>query len=252
MKVSQLLGHQERCFDLKYTDSRKELISASEDGTACIWNIDTRKCIEKLSHSKNSEVLRCGIWSIKGSDIPYSCGADGNILLWKIKEDNKGSEHVVLGTLGHGDRQVYGTDLCSNAQSNSNANNLNCSQTQIVSIADEMIFLWDIETMSLLRCSSMDTNSNFGGPRNPLNLSYLFDIKSCPAANSIISIGSSDNSVKLLDCRESNFFLSHNLGLSSHPTSVSKDRHSLYLFMTIIWNLAIMEIGWSCSFSISW
>ena len=39
----KLLGHTGRCFDIRYSSDGNFLLSASEDGTAILWDVKTRK-----------------------------------------------------------------------------------------------------------------------------------------------------------------------------------------------------------------
>jgi WD40 repeat protein len=76
-----LIGHKERCFDLKYSEDSSNLLScnlsfllsdlsvslfsslASEDGTAKLWNIHERKVLHTLTHNNKCEVLRSSFLS---------------------------------------------------------------------------------------------------------------------------------------------------------------------------------------------
>ena len=90
------LGHQSRCFDIQYDSSRNFLLTASEDGSAKLFNCLSKKCLFTFQHNQEAEVLRVNfitspssspsLASTSTSSNPLckiiTCGSDGKAYIW--------------------------------------------------------------------------------------------------------------------------------------------------------------------------
>ena len=103
--VGSFIGHTARSFDVQLCNDSLHCISASEDGTARLWDISSRKCIATLKHNVKSEVLRVG--SI--DELLCTCGSDGRVVLWQ--KDEKGSGFSAVHEVSHGDNQIYACEV---------------------------------------------------------------------------------------------------------------------------------------------
>ena len=63
------IGHQGRCFDVRYSLHGDQMLSASEDGTAKLWDINTRKCLFTFDHGEMAYVNPTYTIEIRGSDL---------------------------------------------------------------------------------------------------------------------------------------------------------------------------------------
>jgi WD40 repeat protein len=178
-----LLSHKGRCFDARFSYDGSSLLSASEDGSAVLWNLKLHKSACVLNHNKDSEVLRSCFVS---SRIICTAGADGQAYLWLSASDESTKDKPKYrkgAILPHGDTQIYSCEAISDRV--------------IITAAENCLFVWDIESCS--SCShdselphlepvsswsfdtaaptSGDSGVPFGGPRNPDNTCYIFDAK---------------------------------------------------------------------------
>ena len=163
-----LLGHKSRCFDVRISPDGGKAISASEDGTSRIWDIKSRSTLATLLHDPSSEVLRAIFLSRQGdasgtsaanTSMVVTCGANGKAIVWTKSSDE--SAYVNALVLNHTCEQIY---ACEEMPA--------CDNKQLLTAADETIYIWDIQhspsrasqTMSFQ--SLRDSDTAFGGPRN--------------------------------------------------------------------------------------
>ena len=187
-----LLGHKDRCFDIRFSSCGRRLISSSEDGTARVWslNIDnvkddnTKKVKEYKSsiikHSTTSEVLRATFLPNDTNGYHYiTCGADGKAIIWKENKDINNStneEYISIATYEHGgEGQIYACELLGQSSSTS-------SPSHMLTAANDKMYIWDLETsQSTQEFSFTPYNESkelaYGGARNPDNIAYIFDVK---------------------------------------------------------------------------
>jgi len=130
--LSTFIGHKFRCFDVRFCTVKAQggagagkapptqlLLTASEDGTAKLWNVDTCKCVFTFQHSKDCEVLRAAFLDDTGCKV-ITCGADGQAIIWVRKAAVANVATASTGparsnpyrfeqacSLDHGDAQIY-------------------------------------------------------------------------------------------------------------------------------------------------
>jgi len=186
-----LLGHKDRCFDIRFSSCSSKLISSSEDGTARVWslNIDnvqnTSKKVKEykssiIKHSTTSEVLRATFLPNDTNGYHYiTCGADGKAIIWKDNKDNNSNnneEYIQIATYDHGgEGQIYACELLGQSSSSS-------SPSHMLTAANDKMYIWDLETsQSTQEFSFTPYNESkelaYGGARNPDNIAYIFDVK---------------------------------------------------------------------------
>lgn len=114
------------------------------------------------------------------SDSNFICtsGADGYVRIWgKTHSDAPMSTLSILKELHHGEEQVY---VCEPSKHSS-----------VLTAASNSVYLWDLSSTSPLKSTSCETKcfvatqNNFGGPRNPDMLAFVFDAKLRPCTDSI-------------------------------------------------------------------
>ena len=137
----QLLGHKGRCFDVRYSYDGNVLLTASEDGTAILWDLHTQKIKSALVHNKESEVLRATFLD-RQTSLVATGGADGRAIVWKTELDNNsssssssrsGSKYTKQLILQHEKTsQIYACESLSDHSSN------------LVTAADSVLYLWDL------------------------------------------------------------------------------------------------------------
>jgi WD40 repeat protein len=202
------LGHKGRCFDVRVSPCCKSFITASEDGTAKIWDTGSRKCSTTLKHNNKAEVLRAAHLS---NHVYCTGGSDGKVIIWMHSIEAQGVQPKLcrIQTLNHRseESQIYACESFNNG-------------TQVVTAADNHLYLWDIETGSnnnnniqddsdciqswnFGALSSVNSESAFGGARNVDHEVYVFDAKVSPSLSSTIGVALSDASIRLLDTRQS-------------------------------------------------
>jgi WD40 repeat protein len=209
-----LIGHQGRCFDLRFSseDTDPLLLSSSEDGTAKLWDTDKRKCLQTFVHNKSCEVLRSSFLPIRSdtsdnnSSFLCTAGSDGKVIIWKYSTDSSSNEKpCVLQQLSHKNEesQIY---VC---EYNPLQRNL------LLTAADNQLRLWDLEASNSpsvvsyqhsfcwdFYCSDSVSDDHFGGiERNPDREAYVFDAKWHPSLPNIILSILSDNTMKKIDIR---------------------------------------------------
>jgi WD40 repeat protein len=201
------LGHKGRCFDVRVSPNSNSFITASEDGTAKIWNLESRKCVTTLKHNNKAEVLRAAFLS---HNVYCTGGSDGKVIVWMHSIEKQGDPPRLckIQTLNHRseESQIYACEPFNR-------------DTQIVTAADNHLYLWDIETTNsnsnvlndsycvqswnFGALSAGNGASAFGGARNVDNEVYVFDAKVSPSMLSTIGVALSDASIRLLDTRQS-------------------------------------------------
>ena len=227
-----LLGHQGRCFDLRFHPvDNNVLLSASEDGSVKLWNVEKRSCLQTFVHNKEAEALRAGFIN----KYVCSAGSDGKVHLWSHLDENDASASNTsetaqdssnkapntskghtkgkkVHTLQHRTEssQVY---VCE-AQVLSNATTASYQEaltsTLLLTAADSDVYLWDVEystaatRMWNYTTSTEDETAVFGGiHRNPDKEVFVFDTKWCPNSPHEAALALSDSTIRLLDIRQS-------------------------------------------------
>lgn len=252
-----LLGHTAKSFNVKFSRNGADILSASEDSTAKLWNAAAKRKVFSFQHDKNAEVLRIAFADDNNSKI-CTCSADGTAILWgyDIATPEK-IAYVPLCTLPHGDAQIYACEILQHASSDGISNS-------IITAADDCLYQWNLETYSVINTwrfsqSNVYINGNsesgadneglqYGGPRNPDNMIYIFDAK--VATQNSVAVALSDGSVACIDNRSSSsvsrIFLKNLSGisnlLSSHATSVNWTPDCLNLLVSLgNGNVAIVD-----------
>jgi len=194
-----LIGHhKDRTFDLKYSQQRNQLLSASEDGTCKIWDANTGKCLTSIVHNKDAEVLRAEFLSSPEVSI-CSGGSDGNVILWSV--DDSTSEVKKLHVLQHSpEAQIY---VCESPHND---------PASLIIAAENYLVGWDLETLQQSRMFTFHDlapgkgevqEPGFGGHRNPENNVFVFDGKICPIQNEVVGVALSDSTIRMVDYRAS-------------------------------------------------
>jgi hypothetical protein len=196
----KLLGHTGRCFDLRYSFDGNLLLSASEDGTAMLWNASTRRAVAIFKHNKESEVLRAAFLNVN-SDLITTCGADGRAIIWKTnqelnfntstnstsnpKSDQNISEHTVqAANTDNNTKNNNSTEKKKNEKRNvqklsvlthgsgqiyaCECLDLFSSSSLLMTAADSSVYLWDINNSTNSNPnSSSNSNTNPNSDPNP-------------------------------------------------------------------------------------
>jgi WD40 repeat protein len=192
---ANFIGHQGRCFDLRVHNSDcNQLLSASEDGVAKVWNIGSRACMHTLVHDKAAEVLRT---AYLGSDLICTAGSNGQVCLWKTAESVQKVGHLAHRTPSS---QVYVCEPCIATP----------SSATLLSAADNEVLLWDVacqQCVSSWQYQSSDdqlSQEGYGGDsRNPEREVFVFDAKWRPGnSNNEVAVALSDGTIRLLDSRQ--------------------------------------------------
>ena len=144
----QLLGHKGRCFDVRYSYDGNVLLTASEDGTAILWDLHTQKIKSTLVHNKESEVLRATFLD-RQSSLVATGGADGRAIVWKTEFDSHSNSSSRSGTkytkqliLQHElTSQIY---ACESLSGSGSANGDQPHSSNLVTAADSVLYLWDL------------------------------------------------------------------------------------------------------------
>jgi WD40 repeat protein len=226
---TSLIGHQGRTFDVRYRQVGDDsfAFTASEDGTAKLWDIKARRCIATIKHGYTDEVLRSSF--IGSPRILATCGADGLAHIWKPKDHPDGSAATSITTtsskfekvfsLDHEKGQIYVCDLIRE------------EEATLMTAADDILTLWDLAKME--RTSSWrfgalgalgaaaksspkvhqplqpqpPTSQGSSNPDNPT--AFIFDAKPNPVEPSVVAVCLSDGTVRLLDSRARPMAASH-------------------------------------------
>jgi hypothetical protein len=202
-----------------------------------------------LKHNKESEVLRAAFLNATSSLIA-TCGADGRAIIWKSfiynsSDVSKNVEGIASSNeieknrmkkeaiLPHGPTQIY---ACESLKISDGASCL------FMTAADSSVYLWEVNscvgnsTSSPAHVWTVDSNSSnnvspvntpgdgqegsgFGGPRNPDNLTYIFDAKVNPTQGNVIALALSDGNIRQIDIRTPVFASMSKISNSS-PTNV--------------------------------
>jgi WD40 repeat protein len=134
-----LPGHQGRVFEVSFCESQDWLLSASEDGTAAVWDIASNSSIARLEHDVNNEVLRCD-WGPDGR-MAFTGGADGTAKVWRLSSSSSSESPLqssCVATIVHdaeaavGDTQLYACHYLP-------------SQSGLLTGGDHVVKLWDVE-----------------------------------------------------------------------------------------------------------
>lgn len=140
----RLLGHTGRCFDLRYSNDCTLLLSASEDGNALLWDLNTRKVCGKFLHNRESEVLRATFLNIN-STLITTCGADGKAIIWKTNQNgndedgtNNGAKISKRAVLTHASTQIYACECLD----------INNDNSLLMTAADSVLYLWDYSNLN--------------------------------------------------------------------------------------------------------
>jgi len=199
---STLIGHKFRCFDVRLSNgANKEdpllLLTASEDGTAKLWDIEKHKCLFTFKHNKDCEVLRVAFLSSNGSSV-VTCGADGKAIVWGSREGTGLSgrrKYEQVCSLDHGDAQIYVCEIsecarllpCTPATSTAfdgvsgteSDKARDCTDntpprspgehTFLLTAADDRLYIWDLSrtATSLPRVWTFRSAANGGMPSAP-------------------------------------------------------------------------------------
>ncbi|CAM9238108.1 unnamed protein product [Hapterophycus canaliculatus] len=219
----RLIGHQARTFDFQFHPTEDAAISASEDGTARVWDLSSGRCAKSLEgHSKKHEVLRA-CWAPPGAAATDSVcvatgSADGTVRLWGIPGEEREKTGVnryeslkVVGQLRHRnqakglDGQVYSCHFipdpavgsCGEPPPSSSA-----AAVRLLTASDSSVHLWDIETRKreATRSLSKVGDHSIGGERNPGDASFVFDARPRPGSgSSVLAVALSDGTVRVGD-----------------------------------------------------
>jgi WD40 repeat protein len=133
-KREYLPGHPGRIFEVSFCESHDLLLSASEDGTAGVWDLDSGSAVARLEHDVNNEVLRCD-WGPEGR-VAFTGGADGKAKVWHLSPSL--SNPSCAATIVHdaeaadGDIQLYACHYLP-------------SQRALLTGGDHVVKLWDVE-----------------------------------------------------------------------------------------------------------
>ena len=119
---SSLIGHKSRSFDVRWTkissvEASHLVLTASEDGTAKLWDAANRSCLFTFKHSIDCEVLRVAFLDLEGARV-VTCGADGKAIIWGLKTTGAGRrKYEQVCALDHGDAQIYACEVCMRGRS---------------------------------------------------------------------------------------------------------------------------------------
>ena len=142
--IGSFIGHTARSFDVQLCCDFSRCISGSEDGTAKVWDIKTRKCHATLKHNVKSEVLRVG----RVEKLLCTCGSDGRAVLWQ-EDDNNGT-YSAVHEIDHGDNQIYACEVLEGF-----------GTPLLVTAAEDSIHCWNSsENFSLLHSLSFEAESD--------------------------------------------------------------------------------------------
>ena len=176
------LGHKSRCFDVRVNGNGARALSASEDGTCKLWDIESKALQATLIHDSDSEVLRAVFLSTSENEkeMVVSCGSNGKAIVWRMNEETSFYQQTLQ--LAHTTEQIY---VCEAVLSSPIA-----MQAHLMTADEESVYIWNLDSPSfpLLTKSfaSLSTSTQgFGGDRNPENKVFIFDCKFAPQQSSV-------------------------------------------------------------------
>ncbi|CAM9716132.1 unnamed protein product [Discosporangium mesarthrocarpum] len=206
----RLIGHQSRTFDFQFHPSEDFAVSASEDGTARVWDLQNSKCVATLK-GHTDEVLRVS-WALPATETAVTLAtgsADGTVRLWglprgqgAVRRAGKYRHLECLGQLSHRgpglDGQVYS---CHFLPGGSEALGSCGLSANLLTASDSSLHFWDVGTQSRVsqrRLLKVGEHS-IGGGRNPSDLPFVFDTKI--GAGGALAVALSDGTVRVGDLR---------------------------------------------------
>ena len=90
------IGHNSRVWDSKIYEPQNILVSISEDATAIVYDLNTKKCIGRLINGHEG-------WNIRSVEINgdyiWTGGEDGRLLKWKYSKINNDKENKLDNNL---------------------------------------------------------------------------------------------------------------------------------------------------------
>lgn len=199
-------------------------ISASEDGTARVWDVSSGRCAKSLEgHNKKYEVLRA-CWAppgTAGDSVSIATGsADGTVRLWGIPTGEGDGTKTgvdryqslkVVGQLRHRneakglDGQVYSCQFIPNPYSAADGAATPPSSAgtmRLLTASDSSVHLWDVGARKRVatRALSKLGDHSIGGERNPGDNCFVFDAKPRPGSgSSVLAVALSDGTVRVGD-----------------------------------------------------
>ncbi|CAN0043865.1 unnamed protein product, partial [Laminaria digitata] len=214
--------------DEQFHPTADAAVSASEDGTARVWDLSSGKCVKSLQgHNKKFEVLRA-CWAPPGmadDSVAIATGsADGTVRLWGIRgsDDSGGGDGggdkgtgverfqalKVVGQLRHRneakglDGQVYSCQFITDGEDVNGASSSTPGKLRLLTASDSTVHLWDVETRKRVasRALSKVGDHSIGGERNPGDVPFIFDAKPRPGSgSSTLAVALSDGTVRVGD-----------------------------------------------------
>ena len=95
------IGHNSRVWDSKIYEPQNILVSISEDATAIIYDLDTKKCIGKLINGHEG-------WNIRSVEINkefiWTGGEDGRLIKWKYSKLN--NEEIIQNNTDKNNEEI--------------------------------------------------------------------------------------------------------------------------------------------------
>lgn len=222
-----LVGHQRRSFDIRLwfpqdpasqTQDSALCLTASEDGTAKLWNVGSGKSEYTFKHSKTSEVLRATF--IKGARVICCCGADGKAAVWsEVAGAPSRRKYEIVCQLDHGEGQIYVCEKLGGDNFETAVDKGGALSGAILTGADDKLYLWDLAKNAAAEpnCWSfqslesykkehqsqsqagVEKATSFGGPRNDENMAFIFDAKPSSTDPWRIAVALSDGSVRIIN-----------------------------------------------------
>ena len=216
--MQSFYGHKSRCFDVSFLECAigasngnpygdggrmNMFLSASEDGSAKLWDVSKKKVLHSFSHSRSYEVLRASF--VVQDYVIATCASDGSVIVW-IKQMN-GKYHR-KHILNHDGGQIYACETRSSAYSIvegtatsvsiSNSSSVTVTKggkndddsahvvkfvAKILTVADDKLFLWEVTNEDIVRKSVIHTVEHVVGTEggrerdDDEDLVYIFDCK---------------------------------------------------------------------------
>ena len=217
--------------DEQFHPTEDAAVSASEDGTARVWDLGSGTCVKTLqAHNKKFEVLRA-CWAPPGrtdDSVAIATGsADGTVRLWGVRgsDDSGGGSDgggggdketgverfqalEVVGQLRHRnkakglDGQVYSCQFITDCADTNDAPSPTSGTLRLLTASDSTVHLWDVETRKRVafRALSKVGDHSIGGERNPDDIPFIFDAKPRPGSgSSTLAVALSDGTVRVGD-----------------------------------------------------